>query len=92
MIKTWSRSCWRSGGVAALVWSSQSGRAQQTRPNRVIGVRTREETHLLEPDGRRWVRGDYDGSNGSTGVAKRADCWILMLLKQLTRRVGVVRA
>jgi hypothetical protein len=21
------------------------------------------------------VRGDYDGSNGSTGVAKKADCW-----------------
>ena len=22
-----------------------------------------------------WVKSDYDGSNGSTGVAKKADCW-----------------
>lgn len=73
-----------------MVWSSQAGRAQQTRPNRVMGVRTRERTHLSEPAGRRCVGGGYGESNGSAGEAKKADCWILMLLKQLTRQLGVV--
>jgi hypothetical protein len=52
MFKTWSRSCWRSGGAAALVWSSQAGRAQQTRPNRVIGLRTRERNSPVGAGGR----------------------------------------
>lgn len=36
------------------------------------------------------MRGGYGESNGSAGEAKKADCWILMLLKQLTRQLGDV--
>lgn len=84
MLEKWWSGCF---GLVESAWAGTTNTSESG--NRLP---TREETHLLEPGGRRWVRGEYDGSNGSTGVAKKADCWILMLLKQLTRRVGVERA